>query len=115
MGSSDRGGDERMSNRVSIVPGNTVRCTVTFVPETGTVSLADVSARCVDGATQTVHVLDPVEDSTNVFHADLTVPDDVAVGGTWRFRFESNTPSPHISLEGDDMAFEVAASRMPTP
>lgn len=104
-------------SKITIVPGNTVRCTVTFEPEQAIViNVANVTARCFDQANRVSYNLTVVDDpADNVFHADVQVPDPVPVGGTWRFRFETNSPAPHISLEGDDMAFDVAASRQPNP
>jgi len=97
-----------------IEAGNTARVTVTFTPESGTVNLANVTARAYEHDTQTVTALTVVQDSTNVFHADVVVPDD-ADAGRWTVRFESNSPSPKIAIENDDTSFKVIASTLPNP
>lgn len=103
-----------MSTTTIIPAGNTARVTVTFAPDAGVVSLANVTARAFDPKTRTTTTLTPVQDATNVFHADVTVPDD-AQGSTWVVRFESNTPSPKIAIEDRTTSFVVTASQLPAP
>lgn len=100
---------------ISIPAGNTVRCTVTFAPESpGTVALADVTARAIDKQTGTVTNLTVATTGTNVFYADIAVP-DTAGTGSWVVRFESNSPSAHISIEDATTTFRVNASAFPSP
>lgn len=93
--------------------GNVVRTTITFVPATGTVALADVTCRVLkyDGS---VESLTPVSGGTNIFYADVAVPDTVP-NSRWRFRWESRTPSPVITLDDLTTRFDVLQSDFPNP
>lgn len=97
-----------------IYAGNTVRATCTFTPASGTVALADVTARAYEHATRATTNLTVAETAANTFRADLAIPD--ATGpGRWTVRFESNAPSPKIALEDSTTTFTVVASILTTP
>jgi hypothetical protein len=92
----------------SFLAGSRVRSTVTFVPESGTVLLTNVTARAID-AEGNVTTLTPVAGSTNVFTADVAIPDS-AISGPWVVRWESSTPKIVV-----DDPFSVSASAMLNP
>jgi len=89
-------------------PGNIVRSTVTFVPAEGTVALGNVTARTVDAAGAET-ALTVAAGATNVFTADITIP-DTAISGPWVVRWESSTPK--ISVE---VGFGVTRSGLVNP
>lgn len=103
----------------SVTAGNTMRSTVTFVPASGTVLIADVTARVLvptgtTGSTAGILTLTPVAGATNVFYADIAVPDN-ATAATWVVRWESNSPSPKIALEDSTTRLQVIASALASP
>ncbi len=96
------------------VAGNIARCTIVFAPVTGTVLLADVTARYHTQQGATGSLTGITATATNTFQADLTIPDDTP-SGWWQIRWESNTPSPKISVEDATTRFIVVASRLSNP
>lgn len=94
----------------SFYAGNVAKNPYTFTPETGSVVLADVSARVIkpDGTVIALTVTGP---GPNTFRADWTSADTDPTGRYW-VRWESNSPSPVIK---DEVAFNLIASRFPTP
>jgi len=93
---------------MSYLAGSVVRSTVTFVPASSTVDIANVSATITDSeGTQTNG--SPVAGATNVFYADVVVP-DTAISGPWLVRWECSAPK--ISYED---SFAVTASSATTP
>lgn len=111
-----------MPSATKIPAGNTVRSTVTFVPEApGTVDIVNVSVRVkvpptVTGAVNGVLTLtdDIVDDTNDVFHVDIIVP-DTAAAADWLVRWESNTPSAKIAVEDETTRFTVVPSALPSP
>jgi len=99
-----------------IVAGNIARCTVVFAPLTGTVALADVTARyhTQQGATGALTGITATIGVPNGFQADLTISDDTP-SGWWQVRWESNLPSPKIAVEDATTRFIVVASRLAVP
>lgn len=102
----------------TIPAGQTARVTVEFTPQSGTISLADVTARALECRTSTVTTLTPVAGGVDAgvytFYADVEIPDS-AGSGRWVVRFESNSPSPKMSIEDDSTSFMVKGSELPNP
>lgn len=103
----------------NVTAGNTMRSTVTFAPASGTVALADVTGRVLvpvgtTGSTGGVLTLTPAAGATNVFYADIAVPDNAEVA-TWVVRWESNSPSPKIAIEDATTRLRIIASAVPNP
>lgn len=104
-----------MTAPIVVLAGNTVRVTVTFTPASGTVASADVTARAYETRSGDVTNLTVVESATNVFYADVPIPDD-SPAGDWIVRFESNSPSPKIAIEHPvETGWKVTASTLPSP
>ena len=82
----------------SIAAGNIVEATVTFVPEAGTVALADVTARLhkPDGSDVTLTGITGTNPTFEVEWASA----DTDPTGRYTIRWESNSPSPKIVVEG---------------
>lgn len=96
-----------------IAAGNVAEATVTFTPETGTVLLADVTARLRkhDG---TEVVLTGITGAHPTFEVEW-VTADADPTGIYRVRWESNAPSPKIVVEDDTTQIVVIGSRFATP
>lgn len=94
---------------MSYLAGSILRSTVTLVPESGTVLLANVTATAID-AEGGEHELTPEDGAAaNQFKATFPVP-DTAISGPWAVRWESSTPK--IAVE---TSFDVVASGLLTP
>ena len=93
--------------------GNIVVSTVTFIPESGTVALADVTAklRKHDG---TEVVLTGITGANPTFRVEWASA-ETDVTGIYLIRWESNTPSPRIVVEDDTTSFALIGSRFATP
>jgi len=88
-----------------VLAGNVVESTVTFTPESGTVALADVTARLRkhDGTevvltTAVAGVSSGISGAHPTFEVEWTSEDDDPTG-VYRIRWESNLPSPKIVFE----------------
>lgn len=94
---------------MSYPAGARVRSTVTFVPESGSTLLANVTARVVD-AEGVVTALTPAAGAgAEQYTADIAIP-DTAISGPWTVRWECSTPK--IVVEVD---FAVDHSALPEP
>lgn len=111
-----------MTTLPPITAGNIVISTVLFVPESGTVALADVTCklRKKDG-TEVDLTADVVED---VDEAEAPIPNAFRVDwassetdptGTYVMRWESNLPSPRIVVEDSTTSFFLLATQFTTP
>jgi hypothetical protein len=75
---------------MSYTAGARVRSTVTFAPETGSTILANISATATDAEGNRT-VLTVAAGATNVYTADITLP-DTAISGPWVVRWECSSP-----------------------
>lgn len=90
--------------------GAVARSTVTFVPTTGTVELADVRVRAITAEGDVITNLTPEAGADpNVFYADINIPDD-AISGPWGIRWWSSDPD----IVAQDDTFQVERSVVPT-
>jgi hypothetical protein len=97
----------------SIAAGNIVEAAVTFVPETGTVALADVTARVrKPGGTEVV--LSGITGTHPTFEVEWSSADTDPTG-IYQIRWESNSPSPKIVVEDRSTSFILIASVFATP
>lgn len=94
---------------MSYIAGAVVRTTVTFVPESGTTALANISATAEDTQGNTYALTVAATAVADQYTADVTTP-DTAITGRWWVRFESS--SPNITAE---TTFDVVASALATP
>jgi hypothetical protein len=102
-----------MTTIPTITAGNVVEATVTFVPESGTVLIADVSARLhkADGTDVTLTGITGAHPSFEVEWASA----DTDITGRYQIRWESNSPSPKIVVEDATTAFVLIGSVLATP
>lgn len=96
-----------------ITAGNVVESAVTFAPETGTVLIADVTAR-LRKPNGDVVALTPVTGAHPTFEVEWTSA-DTDPAGIYQIRWESNPPSAKIVVEDITTAFRLAASSFATP
>lgn len=97
----------------SIAAGNVVEATVTFTPETGTVALADVSAKLrKPGGTEVT--LTGITGTNPTFEVEWASA-ETDVTGRYRIRWESSAPSPRIVVEDDTTSFNLIATAFTTP
>lgn len=96
-----------------ISAGNVIEASVTFTPETGTVLLADVTAklRKADG---TEVALTGVTGAHPTFEVEWASA-ETDISGRYQIRWESSAPSPRIVVEDRTTAFIVLASQFATP
>jgi hypothetical protein len=103
-----------MTTLIPFVAGNIVAQTVTFVPETGTVALADVTAKLRKADGVEVVLTGITTTATNTFRVGwASAENDPA--GIYRIRWESNTPSPRIVVEDRTSSFILLATAFATP
>lgn len=94
-------------SKLDILAGNVIRATVTFVPASGTVILANVSIRAIDSK-GTLLTPGSITDLTGqVFRCDIPVP-DATRRGRGRVRWESS--SPQIAIE---QVYDITESGIP--
>lgn len=100
----------------TISAGNVVEATVTFVPESGTVALADVTAKLrKPGPPVTEVVLTGITTpSVNVFEVEWASAETDPTG-RYQIRWESSAPSPRIVVEDRTTAFNLIATQFATP
>lgn len=107
----------------SIVAGNIIEAAVVFQPETGSVALADVTARLHKADGTDVTLTGITTPAANTFEVEWA-SSDTDITGRYTVRWESNTPSPKIVVEGVGLnpdgtefctVFNLIASRFATP
>jgi hypothetical protein len=81
----------------SFLPGEVVTSTWTTAPASGSVSLANVTARII-GPDGTITSLSGITGSANVWNIIFTIS-STAAPGDWTLRWESNTPSAVLVKE----------------
>lgn len=96
-----------------IAAGNVVEAAVTFTPGTGTVLLANVTARLRKPNGTEVN-LTPITGTSPTFEVEWESADTDPTG-LYRIRWESNTPSPKIVVEDRTTTFVLIASAFATP
>lgn len=97
-----------------IAAGNIVVSTVTFIPETGTVALADVTVKLRKADATEATLTGVTTTGTNAFRVTWASA-ETDIAGVYRMRWESNPPSPRIVVEGLATAFWLDATVFATP
>lgn len=94
---------------MSYLAGSRVRSTVTFVPESGSTSIGNVTARATDAEGNVTALTVAAGGSADQYTVDMTIA-DTAISGPWVVRWESS--SPKITVE---TTFDVVASAAVNP
>lgn len=98
----------------TISAGNVVEATVTFVPESGTVALADVTAKLRKADGTELALTGVTTPGVNVFEVEWASA-ETDITGRYQIRWESSAPSPRIVVEDRTTAFNLIATQFATP